>query len=433
MTWQTRAVSVAHQSRVSAACAVAYSAGTTGDGLGITPPPTRHPDATTTPNIIADNPFPGQLFNKPTANAPGVDVYEGCKKSYTGQDVTAANLLNILKGNASAMNGIGSGEVLKSGPGDHVFINFVDHGAPGLVAMPVGDYLYANELLDALNFMYNASMYEKLVFYMEACESGSMFADLPNNTSIYATTAASASEPSWGWYCPPGDVVNGISVGSCLGDLYSVNWMEDSDQPGAMKESLAAQYKTVAYETNMSHVSEFGDLDFTSDAIGQYQGNYSSSSMGKATRLGRTRSAVAPRTSASRRDGQVGVDSRHAHLHSLHHLYQRATSEAQRADLAQQIKVELASQARFDSAFNHLARTWLNEAGGVEAALARELPAPFTYWACYREANNAVASSSCGRYTDYGLRYARVVALMCADTHGDTARVTTAVREACNK
>ncbi len=34
-------------------------------------------------------------------------------------------------------------------------------------------------------------MYKQLVFYMEACESGSMFVDLPANIGIYATTAAS--------------------------------------------------------------------------------------------------------------------------------------------------------------------------------------------------------------------------------------------------
>merc|ERR1712072_496619 len=35
-----------------------------------------------------ENPFPGQVFNKPTkAGEPGVDVYKGCKTDYTGKDV----------------------------------------------------------------------------------------------------------------------------------------------------------------------------------------------------------------------------------------------------------------------------------------------------------------------------------------------------------
>ena len=77
--------------------------------------------------------------------------------------------------------------------------------------------------------MYKQEMYAKLVFYMEACESGSMFTDLPKDINVYATSAANAKESSWGTYCSPHDMVDGKKIGSCLGDLYSVNWMEDTD------------------------------------------------------------------------------------------------------------------------------------------------------------------------------------------------------------
>lgn len=36
----------------------------------------------------SQNPFKGQLFNKPTGNNPGVDVYAGCVIDYKGNDVT---------------------------------------------------------------------------------------------------------------------------------------------------------------------------------------------------------------------------------------------------------------------------------------------------------------------------------------------------------
>lgn len=69
-------------------------------------------------------------------------------------------------------------------------------------------------------------MYHRLVFYLEACESGSMCAgDLVGNQSdIFCETAANPEESSWGTYCPPNDYVNGTELDSCLGDLYSVNW-----------------------------------------------------------------------------------------------------------------------------------------------------------------------------------------------------------------
>lgn len=88
------------------------------------------------------NPFPNTLFNKPT-NTTGIDVHKGCVIDYQGNDVTAANYLSILKGDAAAMKGIGTGRVLTSTANDKVFLNFADHGGAGLIAFPVGDYLYA--------------------------------------------------------------------------------------------------------------------------------------------------------------------------------------------------------------------------------------------------------------------------------------------------
>jgi legumain len=48
-----------------------------------------------------------------------------------------------------------------------------------------------------------------------------------NNTGIYATTASDVDEPSYPFYCPnsPDPLPFGISV--CIGDLYSITWMED--------------------------------------------------------------------------------------------------------------------------------------------------------------------------------------------------------------
>ena len=53
----------------------------------------------------------------------------------------------------------------------------------GLVAFP-DDELYADQLLTTLKEMHSKNMYEELVFYLEACESGSMFVDLPDDLNI---------------------------------------------------------------------------------------------------------------------------------------------------------------------------------------------------------------------------------------------------------
>lgn len=134
----------------------------------------------------------------------------------------------ILKGDATGVKG-GNGKVLKSDKRSKVFVNFADHGAPGLIAFP-SEYLYANDFNSAITYMHENAMYEKMIIYIEACESGSMFDGLlANDINVYATTAANPTESSWATYCSPDDAINGTHVNSCLGDLYSVNWMEDSD------------------------------------------------------------------------------------------------------------------------------------------------------------------------------------------------------------
>ena len=73
------------------------------------------------------------------------------------------------------------GRLFSRGANDHVFINFVDHGAPGLLAFPSAE-LHARELQDTLLDMYHKKRFKKLVMYIEACESGSMFENLlPDN------------------------------------------------------------------------------------------------------------------------------------------------------------------------------------------------------------------------------------------------------------
>ncbi|KAG6483920.1 hypothetical protein ZIOFF_060706 [Zingiber officinale] len=69
---------------------------------------------------------------------------------------------------------------------------------------------------------------ENLIIYVEACESGSIFEGLmPEDLNVYVTTASNAVESSWGTYCPGMDPPPPREYMTCLGDLYSVAWMED--------------------------------------------------------------------------------------------------------------------------------------------------------------------------------------------------------------
>ena len=90
---------------------------------------------------------------------------------------------------------------------EHVFDFYVcetpGYVAAGLVAMPHGRPLYADELTDTLRAKHKAGGFYELVFFMEACESGSMFRGMLNDTMrVFTTTASNATESSWATYCP---------------------------------------------------------------------------------------------------------------------------------------------------------------------------------------------------------------------------------------
>ncbi len=73
-----------------------------------------------------------------------------------------------------------------------------DHGAPGVLGMPSGPFLYADELHDTLRNKSQAGGFKELVFYVEACESGSMFRGLlEDDLNVWAVTAANEHESSW--------------------------------------------------------------------------------------------------------------------------------------------------------------------------------------------------------------------------------------------
>lgn len=306
-----------------------------------------------------ENPMPGKVFNAPG----GPDVYSGVRIDYKGEQVNAVNFLNVLEGNSAALANKGSGRVIASGPRDKVFLFYSDHGAAGVLGMPSGPFLYADELMASIRRKFQSHGFKEMVMYIEACESGSMFEGLlDSNMAAYVTTAANAYESSWATYCPEffgtaaaaaagtnepsnslpaaaaaaaeevsSDTGNSSSSGSwlqmllnglryaqrlvipfsipaqqlpsastpqdnlqqqqlavsppapqfytCLGDLYSVAWMEDAEASDLTHETLLQQYKSIKRRTSQnftyeqgSHVMQYGALDIDKELAGDYQG-----------------------------------------------------------------------------------------------------------------------------------------------------------------
>eukprot|EP01084_Bolivina_argentea_P296512 510682_1 len=206
------------------------------------------------------NPFPGKLFNEPGRK----DVYGDIKVSYSGDKVTAKNFLNVIQGIKEGDTK--DGPVLESGAEDHVFIYYADHGATGLVAMPTDEPpLYAPDLNAALNYMYKNNMYKQLVFYLEACESGSMFDGiLKPNISVFATTAATPYQSSYAFYYNE-------TLNAFMADEYSIRWMQDSVNNWNLEPTLIKQFENVVQIVTKSKPCKYGDETFDQESIKEFQ------------------------------------------------------------------------------------------------------------------------------------------------------------------
>ncbi|KAI6229938.1 Legumain [Aphelenchoides fujianensis] len=119
----------------------------------------------------SQNPFPGQIFNAPK----GKDVYGGVKVEklidYRGEDVSPSNFLAILQGTEGQATLLTTA-LRKFTAG--VVGTLTDYCSAGSIAFP-SSVLTVKQLNTALKDMHKNERYSQLTFYLEACESGSMF------------------------------------------------------------------------------------------------------------------------------------------------------------------------------------------------------------------------------------------------------------------
>jgi len=344
----------------------------------------------------SENPVKGNIINKPN----GPNVYTGVPKDYTGNEVTAKNFLAVLAGDKEALKGVGSGKTLNSGPNDNVFIFFSDHGGPGLIAMPNPPYLYAKDLSTTLKGMATNKRFGKLVFYLEACESGSMFtADyLPTNINIYATSASGPEESSYACYWDD-------TRQAYLGDLYSVSWMENADAVNVHQETLEAQFVEVRNATNLSHVMQWGQLTYDSEPIGDFLGFNEFVDRFVADRR-HMREAAQHAISERHLDA---VDSRDVTLATLRKRLSLAKTPEQREIVRMHLELEESHRKHADDLFRSLTAETTGLASVDKMLNHRHHRIEDD---CLRSMIETV-EARCGRFTDYSLKYMYVLNNMC--------------------
>jgi hypothetical protein len=248
-------------------------------------------------------------------------------------------------------------------------------------------------------------MYKELLFYLEACESGSIFANLLKAPKVKAVTAANPKESSWGYYCAPHDKVQGKSIGSCLGDEFSIHWMEDADAASANSETVKQQVDKVVSETKKSHVQQYGDDSLDSEAIGNFEG---------------TSGALQLVRNAGLNDDGSAVSARDVEVHVAYYRVHRAQTLQEKIQAELELAALLEQRRMVDLKFYEVA---LAAAGGNSSkaeALIEDDSSQITRVTCHKAAL-AASEKYCGDFTDYSMRYSRLLVNLCesglADHH----------------
>jgi len=277
-------------------------------------------------------------------------------------------------------------------------------------------FLFANDIVDALVAKHAAAGYRELVFYLEACESGSIFEGLlPDNIDVYATTASNAWESSWGTYCPGMDPNVPAEYDTCLGDLYSVAWMEESEMVDLAKERLLDQYEIVKERTSNrgtfylgSHVMQYGSIDLNEQPASHYLGrfNFAAEDVESSLSVGKSLdSGISARGAVHQRD---------ADLYHLWHKFQRAEEGSKLKKKAlEEITRATTERARIDRAVDLISD--LIKAGNavpLTTIVRPEGAALVDDWDCLKSMVRQF-ESKCGQLTQYGMKHTRTFADLC--------------------
>jgi hypothetical protein len=160
-------------------------------------------------------------------------------------------------------------------------------------------------------------------------------------------------------------VVNGVHINSCLGDLFSVNWMEDSDAANIKTESLAVQFDKILKTTTQSHVMKYGTQTFTAEPIGNFQGNLeepavtlSAHSFFDKLIKKATRQLQAPVQVDAKRH-MSAISSRDAKMHHLYSSLQTKGGHKVTIDLSSELNQRMRTDHVFEELIPHNLRASL--------------------------------------------------------------------------
>ena len=257
---------------------------------------------------------------------------------------------------------------------------------------------------------------------------------LEDDLGIYATTAANEMESSWGTYCPGMDPSPPPEYSTCLGDLYSVSWMEDSDSNDMTSETLKKQYQEVRLRVSQnytysqgSHVERFGELELDEEAAARFLGEENTGIGPHPSLIVNTETKGAVKSREWTRLG--AVLQRDADLMPLKFKAAKLAGTPAGDEAARELQAEKSRREGLDASVLETVRLVSSDqaAGASTGTLWNVLGAEFltsepvaapegsalvSDWNCLRGMVGAWGKA-CGPLDQYGMRHTRAFANLC--------------------
>lgn len=215
-------------------------------------------------------------------------------------------------------------------------------------------------------------------------------------------------------------MVDGKAVGSCLGDEFSVRWMEDTEAASITSETIGQQVTKVKAAVKKSHVQEYGVTSFDSEPIGNFEGSNGVFEVGSA-----------PPTMDGN-NGEDGVNSRQVEVHQAYYKVLRATTAAVRKDAEVELSAILARRKAADAKFGAIASIAMQGDEKKAQQMLEGDVSPTMNVECHKSAL-ALTVEKCGPFNDYSLRYSRLFANLCGASAVDEQTLRSAIETGCGQ
>lgn len=172
-------------------------------------------------SVVQDenNPFKGKLFSFPGSNTS--NKLENVDIEYSGEEVTANKVLNVLAGNSFSGK-----RVLHSTYSDVVYFTVFEYGAPGVITLPK-DTIFGSDLQETIRTMKEKRMYKELILTFDGEGSNYLLEGMNlNEFNVKILNPTNQFIDNTSIFCSPEDIVEGKSIGSCLNTMFAYSMFE---------------------------------------------------------------------------------------------------------------------------------------------------------------------------------------------------------------